>query len=232
MKFRILPVLVMLVFGQVAFAEQSLREMAPKSSPPEYYAEFYSFQNQTDIDAKPHPFVHFLKMQNGITKEIVDVSWLKKGSSWRNYSMGDTFALAGQYRVSSQGQFPVSPELFDAARVSKKLLESGQLHATAEEAVRGILNNLRTAKKQGELHQEPVVASFLASGQMGPQWRAGVLSTASGLQTTAHSSRPELSETTAPQPLTHSTKGVTIYPAGIGFGFPARPAGSPFRRTH
>jgi len=258
---RVVNLRILMVFALMALllpanagAEQSLAGMG-KGAPPQYFAEFYSYQGGLlNAPAKSHTFARYFKMENGMMSEIVDISWLPAPGYFRrgnkvpllgtvpghNYSLGETMAIAGGKSVTSEGQFPISPELFEAAKRRKSELESSGLQyrmlggpgsPNCIEAVSGVLGHLRTGTKRGEAAAEAVVEQHLSSGQMGSQWKNGGTPSAGATETTPSASgyRTAGSAATAPQPITHSSNGVIVYPAGMSSAIPARRPGF-FRR--
>ncbi len=232
MLLRILGVFS-LVYATSARAEDSLADVGRKAST-QYFAEFYSYEGPLNGFSKSHTFARFFKMQNGAMTEVNDISWLPAPNYFRrnnklpilgivpghNYSLGETMGIANGKKISSQGQFPISPALFEAAKRRKAELEGGALeyrglggegHPNCIQAVAGVLGQLRTGVKHGVAATDAVVKSFLDSGEMGPQWKNGVnLATSETVSATPSGYRPQASA-----PLTHGSQGVRIYPAGI-----------------
>ncbi len=225
-----------LVYATSARAEDSLADVGRKAST-QYFAEFYSYEAPHGAPAKSHTFARFFKLENGAMTEVNDISWLPAPNYFRrnkkvpllgivpghNYSLGETMGFAAGKKLSSQGQYPISPELFEAAKRRKAELESGGLeyrmlggagHPNCIQAVAGVLGHLRTGDKRGVVATEAVVKSFLDSGEMGPQWKNGVnLATSARVSATPSGYRPQAN--VPPTPLTHGSQGVRIYPAGI-----------------
>jgi len=210
-----------LLFTVSAHAADSLGEVSQAAST-QYFAEFYTYEGTP----KSHPFARFFKMENGAMTEVHDISWLPAPNYFRrsdkvagivpghNYSLGETMGFAAGKKIQSDGQFPISPALFQAAKRRKAELEQGTLeyveqggagHPNAKQAVAGVLDHLKTGlpRDPGQLS---IVKSFLETGEMGPKWKNGGTAVASSDGTVGSGYRT---------PITHGSQGVRIYPAGI-----------------
>lgn len=170
-----------LFFGPLGWADPA----------PVFKAEFFSYQGPLRLAAGTHSFARFSKVENGVVTEVVDISWMAAPESLRrnnrmpllrevagqNYSLEETFAMAGRKNVTSHGEYHITPELFEAARKRKfdlevnryayKLIDGrSQNGINCIHAVSGVLGYLNTGLKRGAGASASLVDFFLASGHM------------------------------------------------------------------
>lgn len=168
--------LLVLVFSNSSHAEA------------EYRAEFFSYEPK--LATRSHTFARFTKLENG-RAEFVDISYLPEPEFFRgerlprfatvpghNYTLEDTYRMAGNRGVISNGTYSITAELFEAAKARRSELESGKFSyrmtglgdgpyaINCIQAVSGVVGHVRTGLKRGTAATNSVVDSFLSTGHM------------------------------------------------------------------
>lgn len=174
----------------VAAPAGAVPESAMGTLPTTFDMEFFSFDGPLRGAAASHSFVRLRRIQGDRITEVVDISWLPDPRYFRrngrvpllrevpgrNYSLEETFAIAGGRPVFTHGRFEVAPELFEAARRRRNDLESGVAGyklldgrrfpsaTNCIHAISGILAYLNTGLRRGATATNSLVGFFLSTG--------------------------------------------------------------------
>ena len=96
----------------------------------------------------------------------------------KNYTLEETFKLAGNKRIKNHGRFAISSTLFQKAIKRREFLESGRVRysflAPAESvfslncihALAGVVSPLRTHLKSGEQATRAIIDFFVSTSMM------------------------------------------------------------------